>query len=141
MIVQHAWMTISAYGGRVFVGLPLKALLSKIGTGLSWVNLAPVILICIISFLGVLIYLECLVGDCEFYNEIERIIPCDGTPNAYATEYGYRYCNRFAQFSNDFTSKVSNINTILSKIILILASLIDRVKCGSMVFALVYRRQ
>ena len=49
------------------------------------------------------------MGDCEFYNEIERIIPCDGTPNAYATEYGYRYCNRFAQFSSDFTSEVSNI--------------------------------
>ena len=81
------------------------------------------------------------MGDCEFYNEIERIIPCDGTPNAYATEYGYRYCNRFAQFSSDFTSEVSNIPSIILTIIHILVSLIDRGKCGSMVFALVYRGQ
>ena len=49
---------------------------------------------------------ECLVGRCEFYNEVERIIPCDSSSEPYATQYGFRYCERFALYSSDFTLDV-----------------------------------
>ena len=45
-------------------------------------------------------------GDCEFYNQcVEKTVPCGN--EGYAVGYGYRYCNRFALFYEDFTEEVN----------------------------------
>ena len=49
----------------------------------------------------------CLRGDCEFYDEVERILPCGA--NGYVEGHAKHYCDRFDALIDTFNNKVCNI--------------------------------
>jgi hypothetical protein len=45
------------------------------------------------------------VGDCNFYNELEKEKKCGS--NGYLIKYGLKYCKKFGENINDFNADVS----------------------------------